>query len=221
MRIDCMLLVAICPRGVSLIFHSPQPLVRSKVKHGSARGRLLCCVCCVAHSTWKSHDPGILKREETNQLLYVLALWLGSSRESFFLAFRVIATGQEVSSDMPRIRVLPTKRRAEGDAKVVQQLEVMPLGAGREVGRSCILLKYAGKTVLVSEICMQRFCLTDSPLVQLDCGLTPALQGEQSLPFLREIDPADIDIVIIRYGACCVSVQWWPTTLLIPQPFSY
>jgi len=52
---------------------------------------------------------------------------------------------------MPRIRVLPTKRRAEGDAKVVQQLEVTPLGAGREVGRSCILLKYAGKTVLVRE----------------------------------------------------------------------
>ena len=32
---------------------------------------------------------------------------------------------------------------------------------------------------------------------QLDCGLTPALQGEQSLPYLREIDPAEIDIVII------------------------
>lgn len=28
-------------------------------------------------------------------------------------------------------------------------LEVMPLGAGNEVGRSCVLMKYKGKTIMV------------------------------------------------------------------------
>jgi Cft2 family RNA processing exonuclease len=29
------------------------------------------------------------------------------------------------------------------------QLTIMPLGAGCEVGRSCILLKFKGKTIMV------------------------------------------------------------------------
>jgi hypothetical protein len=28
-------------------------------------------------------------------------------------------------------------------------LEIMPIGAGSEVGRSCVVLKYKGKTVMV------------------------------------------------------------------------
>ena len=42
---------------------------------------------------------------------------------------------------------------------------VMPLGGGREVGRSCILLQFRGKNVL------------------LDCGVHPGRDGEDSLPF--------------------------------------
>ena len=45
-------------------------------------------------------------------------------------------------------------------------LEFTPLGAGNEVGRSCHILKFKGKTLM------------------LDCGLHPAFQGEGSLPFL-------------------------------------
>lgn len=55
----------------------------------------------------------------------------------------------------------------------------MPLGAGSEVGRSCIVLKFKGKTVL------------------LDCGIHPAHSGLASLPFFDEIDPESVDLVLI------------------------
>jgi cleavage and polyadenylation specificity factor subunit 3 len=59
-------------------------------------------------------------------------------------------------------------------------LEVTPLGAGSEVGRSCILLKFRGKTVL------------------LDCGIHPAYTGLASLPFFDAIDNANkIDLLLI------------------------
>lgn len=36
--------------------------------------------------------------------------------------------------------------------------------------------------------------------LQLDCGILPSHQGEESLPFLREIeDPSQIDIIFITY----------------------
>lgn len=60
-------------------------------------------------------------------------------------------------------------------------LRIRPLGAGQEVGRSCIILTFKGKTIM------------------LDCGILPSFRGEDSLPLLREIEPADIDIVIITY----------------------
>jgi len=60
-------------------------------------------------------------------------------------------------------------------------LNVKPLGAGNEVGRSCLLLKYKGLTVM------------------LDCGVLPSFSGEASLPFIREIDPASVDVIIITH----------------------
>ncbi|KAF8974969.1 hypothetical protein BGZ52_009412, partial [Haplosporangium bisporale] len=58
-------------------------------------------------------------------------------------------------------------------------MEVTPLGAGSEVGRSCHVLKYKGKTVL------------------LDCGIHPGQSGISGLPFFDEVDPATIDVVLI------------------------
>lgn len=46
----------------------------------------------------------------------------------------------------------------------------MPLGAGSEVGRSCIKLEYKGKIVL------------------LDCGVHPGIPGLEGLPFFDEIE---------------------------------
>ena len=42
--------------------------------------------------------------------------------------------------------ILGTKRKPEDNADL---LEVMPIGAGSEVGRSCVVLKFKGKTVMV------------------------------------------------------------------------
>lgn len=71
------------------------------------------------------------------------------------------------------------KRKAEEYGEDV--LTVTPLGAGNEVGRSCILLKFKGKTVM------------------LDCGIHPAYSGLAALPFFDEIDPASVDILLISH----------------------
>lgn len=74
------------------------------------------------------------------------------------------------------------KRRAtDADAPVLERLELTPLGGGNEVGRSCLILRYKGKTIM------------------LDCGVLPSFQGLESLPWLGEIDPAEVDIVFITH----------------------
>ncbi|KAJ1721986.1 endoribonuclease ysh1 [Coemansia erecta] len=60
-------------------------------------------------------------------------------------------------------------------------LKITPLGAGREVGRSCIVLQYKGKTVM------------------LDCGLHAGLNGQASLPFVDEIDPSTVDVLLVTH----------------------
>eukprot|EP00842_Homolaphlyctis_polyrhiza_P005194 jgi/Hompol1/5676/HPOL_004648-RA len=60
-------------------------------------------------------------------------------------------------------------------------LKLTPLGAGNEVGRSCILLEYKGKTIM------------------LDCGLHPAYSGLSALPFFDNIDPSTVDLVLITH----------------------
>ena len=65
-------------------------------------------------------------------------------------------------------------------------LRLTPLGAGREVGRSCLILRYKGKCIM------------------LDCGVLPSFKGEEALPLLREINPAEVDVIVITY----VSSVW-------------
>ncbi|KAH9320735.1 hypothetical protein KI387_015374, partial [Taxus chinensis] len=64
----------------------------------------------------------------------------------------------------------------EGD-----QLIVTPLGAGSEVGRSCVYMTYKNKTVL------------------FDCGINPAYSGMAALPYFDEIDPSTIDVLLITH----------------------
>eukprot|EP00899_Mesostigma_viride_P015640 jgi/Mesvir1/24077/Mv10799-RA.1 len=60
-------------------------------------------------------------------------------------------------------------------------LEITPLGAGNEVGRSCVVLTYQGKTVM------------------FDCGIHPAYGGMAALPFFDEIDPSTVDLLLITH----------------------
>lgn len=69
-------------------------------------------------------------------------------------------------------------RKLEVDGDV---LEITPLGAGSEVGRSCCVLKFRGKTVM------------------FDCGIHPAHSGMSTLPYFDHINPADVDVLLVTH----------------------
>ena len=76
--------------------------------------------------------------------------------------------------------------KTETRAEIMNQdsqdvLKLTPLGAGNEVGRSCILMEFKNKKIL------------------LDCGLHPAYTGLAALPFLDFVDPSTIDVVLITH----------------------
>ncbi|CAN0042796.1 unnamed protein product, partial [Scytosiphon promiscuus] len=62
-----------------------------------------------------------------------------------------------------------------------ETMRIMPIGAGNEVGRSCIILKYMGKTIM------------------LDCGIHPGYNGIAALPFFDAIDPSEIDLLLVTH----------------------
>ena len=59
------------------------------------------------------------------------------------------------------------------------ELMFLALGGGNEVGRSCHIVQYKGKTVM------------------LDAGVHPALDGLATLPFYDEFDLSTVDILLI------------------------
>lgn len=77
----------------------------------------------------------------------------------------------EISAGMKRS--MPT----EGD----DLLEIIPLGAGSEVGRSCVLAKYKGKSVM------------------FDCGVHPGYAGIASLPYFDEVDLSTVDCLLVTH----------------------
>ncbi|GLB45057.1 putative CPSF73-100_C [Lyophyllum shimeji] len=60
-------------------------------------------------------------------------------------------------------------------------LSVTLLGAGQEVGRSCCVLQYRGRTI----VC--------------DTGVHPAYSGIASLPFIDELDWSTVDAILITH----------------------
>lgn len=71
-----------------------------------------------------------------------------------------------------------------GNAPTVmsEEMVITPLGGGQEVGRSCILLRYQNRQIL------------------LDCGCHPGREGIDSLPFFDAIENiAAIDLVLITH----------------------
>ncbi|KAF3444447.1 hypothetical protein FNV43_RR14139 [Rhamnella rubrinervis] len=73
------------------------------------------------------------------------------------------------------------KRRDSSVTREEDKLIVTPLGAGNEVGRSCVHMSYKGKIVL------------------FDCGIHPAYSGMAALPYFDEIDPSMIDVLLITH----------------------
>ena len=65
----------------------------------------------------------------------------------------------------------------------MSDLRLTPLGAGQEVGRSCIVLQYRDKTI----VC--------------DAGIHPGHSGMAALPFVDHLDWSTVDAVLITQCA--------------------
>ncbi|KAK3793795.1 hypothetical protein RRG08_061929 [Elysia crispata] len=78
---------------------------------------------------------------------------------------------------------MASKRQTESLAPAEESdiLQIRPLGAGQEVGRSCHLLEFKGKKIL------------------LDCGIHPGMSGMASLPYLDMIEPEEIDLMLVSH----------------------
>ncbi|KAJ5827971.1 uncharacterized protein N7525_006224 [Penicillium rubens] len=84
---------------------------------------------------------------------------------------------------------MTSKRKASAMGAAVDDERVDPsdelafycLGGGNEVGRSCHILEYKGKTVM------------------LDAGMHPAKEGFSALPFFDEFDLSTVDVLLISH----------------------
>jgi len=75
----------------------------------------------------------------------------------------------------------PTAPTVVDDGAPGEMLEIIPLGAGSEVGRSCVIAKYKGKTLM------------------FDCGVHPGYAGISSLPYFDEIDLSEVDALLVTH----------------------
>ncbi|XP_037082231.1 cleavage and polyadenylation specificity factor 73-like [Pollicipes pollicipes] len=75
----------------------------------------------------------------------------------------------------------------------LDQLLIRPLGAGQEVGRSCIMLEFKGKKIM------------------LDCGIHPGLSGMDALPFVDMINAEEVDLLLVSHFHLdhCGSLPWF------------
>ena len=83
------------------------------------------------------------------------------------------------------------RRTMATTAEDVPTLSVTLLGAGQEVGRSCCVLQYRGKTV----VC--------------DAGVHPAYNGMASLPFVDELDWSTVDALLITQYAPLLQLPYF------------
>ena len=99
---------------------------------------------------------------------------------------------------------MATKRKAAAMAPQEEpvdpsdELMFLNLGGGCEVGRSCHILQYKGKTVMVSIISFHSpKSSADYILPQLDAGQHAGYEGLASLPFYDDFDLSTVDVLLI------------------------
>jgi len=90
---------------------------------------------------------------------------------------------------------MTAKRKTDSQVPVEESdvLSIRPLGAGQEVGRSCIMLEFKGKKIM------------------LDCGIHPGLSGMDALPFVDMIEADQIDLLLISHFHLdhCGALPWF------------
>lgn len=77
--------------------------------------------------------------------------------------------------------VLPSGGDTSSPCHLSDEVEILPLGSGGEVGRSCVMLRFKGRTAM------------------LDCGIHPAKAGLDSLPFFDSIRADEVDVVLVTH----------------------
>ena len=80
---------------------------------------------------------------------------------------------------MAGAKVPATSDNDEDPVDPSDELKFIALGGGSEVGRSCHILQYKGKTVM------------------LDAGIHPAYDGLAALPFYDEFDLGCVDVLLV------------------------
>ncbi|KAI9721213.1 MAG: endoribonuclease ysh1 [Candelaria pacifica] len=78
---------------------------------------------------------------------------------------------------------------AETPVDPADELMFVCLGGGNEVGRSCHIIQYKGKTVM------------------LDAGMHPAFDGLPALPYYDDFDLSTVDILLISHNTSSSSEQ--------------
>ena len=92
-----------------------------------------------------------------------------------------MATPSEATAGVKRSIDVATAGGGGGGPGDDDTLEIMPLGAGSEVGRSCHICSYKGKTVM------------------FDCGVHPGYAGIASLPYFDEVDLSKVDALLVTH----------------------
>ncbi|KAF3844910.1 hypothetical protein F7725_008073, partial [Dissostichus mawsoni] len=93
--------------------------------------------------------------------------------------------------------VIVTQHAHDQEQRVAVQHLLDPrkqlVGAGQEVGRSCIILEFKGRKMM------------------LDCGIHPGLEGMDALLYIDLIDPAEIDLLLISHFHLdhCGALPWF------------
>ncbi|GMH41155.1 hypothetical protein BSKO_09065 [Bryopsis sp. KO-2023] len=82
-----------------------------------------------------------------------------------------------MASSSPVVAAEPTTSTKDVDRLV----QIVPLGAGQEVGRSCIILSYRGRNVM------------------FDCGIHPGHNGLASLPLFDHVDMSKVDVCLVTH----------------------
>lgn len=102
---------------------------------------------------------------------------------------------------------MAAKRKASAMGTAVDDEPVDPsdelafycLGGGNEVGRSCHIIQYKGKTVMVNldPDFFRKRKQADTLFSKLDAGMHPAKEGFSALPFFDEFDLSTVDVLLI------------------------
>lgn len=77
------------------------------------------------------------------------------------------------------------------------ELMFLCLGGGNEVGRSCHIIQYKGKTVMVWARPQPNDMNFANKIFQLDAGMHPAYEGLAALPFYDDFDLSTVDVLLI------------------------